>query len=303
MKIIIFILSLIIILSGCSQPEKPVVSDTTVLEEPTADEPIAEEPAEETIFTASGFYLSDINGMDFPEDKVFQTVTETGGNLYVFSDFYGDCLTKNDSTRIGPATLYYKNAAGKAYKLSDIPVYDDQDPRIPFVHLTESFYSFCTPDEIMFFNLDTSMKIEFSLDFKKTEHRYHGFNCVSYDQETETYLLIFSVSDYEHEDPNEAAPSHKIWNDESAKICFQRFASDGSYIDTAETDIPLAFLNALSPCCPNSYTGSTVEFFRKGGNYKIDESYYHYNFDTKELISLPAKDLFIAENFSVIRSV
>lgn len=302
MKIIIFILSFIIIFSGCSQPEKPVVSDITVLEEPTADEPISEKPEEKTIFTSAGFYLSDVNGMDFPEDKVFQSVPETGGSLYLVPEYSGDCVTKNDDVRIGPATLYYKTSAGKIYELAYLSVYDHQDPRLPFVRLTRSFYSLCTPDEIMFFNLDTLMKIEFSLDFQETGHRYHGFNCVSYDEETETYLLIFSVSDYEHDNPNETAPFHRIWYDESAKLCFQRFASNGSHLDTTETNIPLNFRNALSPCTPNNFSGSEIEFFRKGGDYMVDESYYHYNFDTKKLVSLPAKDLFIAEDFTVIRS-
>ncbi|MBR5309572.1 MAG: hypothetical protein IKU42_00425 [Oscillospiraceae bacterium] len=300
MKIIVFILALILALSGCNKPD-----ESAVLEPIPEDENISEpeEPLKNSILTANSIFLSDANGMDFPEDRAFQPVIETGGNLYIVSDYSGYCLTKNDNTRIGPAVLYYKTAAGKVYHLSDIQVYDHQDPRISFNHVFDNIYSFCNPDEIMFFNLDTFTKIDFSLDFHKTEHRYHGFNCVSYDAETETYLLIFSVSDYEHADPNEAAPFHQIWNDESAKICLQRFASDGSYIDMTETNIPLNFINTLSSCCPNSYTGSSVEFFRKGGDYAVYDSYYHYDFDAKKLISLPAKDLFIFEDLTVIRSV
>ena len=298
MKYLIFILALIISLSGCNQ--KISEDNTAYTEVPVPEEILTEESAEKSIFAANGTFLTDRNG-DFPDDKVFQPVPETGGSLYLYSEKYGDFITKN-SGNICSADLYYKNPAGKVYFLANLPVYDDQDPRIPFVHITESIFSLCTPEKIMFFDLESNMQIDFALDFQKTDHRFHGFNCVTYDEKSETYLLIFSVSDYRHNTDEDYAPFHMIWHDESAKLCFQRFASDGSYIDTTETDIPLNFWNTLSPCCPNNYTGTTIEFFRKAGDYRLDDSYYHYDFETGELISRPARDLFIANNFIVSRS-
>ena len=147
MKTIIFILSFILIFSGCNRHEEPTVSDAPVLEYPTPDESISEEPKKETIFNSKGFCLNDANGLDFPEDKIFQPVPETGGRLYIVSEHSDNCLTKNDSARISPATLYYKTSAGKSYTLASLPVYDYQDPRISFVHLTGNFYSLCTPDK------------------------------------------------------------------------------------------------------------------------------------------------------------
>lgn len=307
MKIFILIFAFILVLSGCA-PEDPVLSGSSVLENPVitepseSEEPTAEEIPENSIFTANATYLPDCNNVKFSEDKVFQSVSETGGSLYIVSEHIDNCVTKNDEVRIGPASLYYRTPLGKTYFLTDLPTYDYQDPRISFVHLTENIYSLCTPEKIMFFALNSNMQIDFTLDFQKTDHRFHGFNCVTYDEESETYLLIFSVSDYESEDKNISVLSHKIWNDESSKLCFQRFSSDGSYIDTVETDIKLNYLNTLSACVPNNYTGNTIEFFRKGGDYRVDESYYHYDFESKELISRPARDLFILDDFVVLRS-
>lgn len=303
MKYFIFVLALILSLSGCNKeiPEDNTANlEVPVPEESINEDSVTEEPAEKSIFTSSGTFLTDRNG-DFPDDKIFQPVPETGGNLYLYSEKYGDFITKNSGS-ICSADLYYKNPAGKVYFMANLPIYDDQDPRIPFVYITENIFSLCTPEKIMFFALNSNMQIDFTLDFQKTDHRFHGFNCVTYDEESETYLLIFSVSDYESENQNISVLSHTIWHDESAKLCFQRFSSDGSYIDTTETDIPLNFWNTLSPCCPNNYTGTTIEFFRKAGDYRIDNSYYHYDFETEELISRPARDLFIADYFIVSRS-
>ncbi len=298
MKILVFIIALILAFSGCTSKNEPVLPEEPNIEDVT----VPDEPEEKSIFTANAVFLNDCNEMEFPEDKVFLSVPETDGNLYIVPEFSGDSITRNDQTHIGPATLYYKNSAGKAYTLSYLPVYDFQDPRISLVHLTEDIYSLCTPEKIMFFALESNMQIDFTLDFQKTDHLYHGFNCVTYDEVSKTYLLIFSVSDYKPDNPSETPAFHRIWNDESASLCFQRFASDGSYIDTTETDIPLIFLNTLSSCCPNNYTGDTVEFFRRPHSYSTGESYYHYNFKTGELVSLPARDFFVSDDFTVIRS-
>ena len=79
MKIIVFILALILALSGCNKPDEPAVLET-IPEDENISEP--EEPLKNSILTANSVFLSDANGMDFPEDRAFQPVIETGGNLY-----------------------------------------------------------------------------------------------------------------------------------------------------------------------------------------------------------------------------